>query len=1645
MPIIDRLLYAIGIDTSELEKDISRVESAFNKLAGTVGSIAATIGIAFGFRQIIDDIKQLTTTFDYETRKIWAVTNLTEQEFQQVQQAIIEVSKTANDSAVDIANAFRIVVQAGIDVNNAMQVVQLAMQLNDATAGNLTSTTQMLTSAMNAWNLSVQDAERFTEAFFLAVKNGNISAEELASAIGNVASLAAQAGVSFEELLAAVSSLTRQGMSAEMAVRGLAQIISQAISPSENAIEVAKRLGIEFNASALQAKGLVGFLQEIATAAQGNVEELSELFGSMQSLRAVLGLTGDGAKSISSILNEMKASTGAVTEAADKMGQSWQSQFQRLQNLLNALKLEFGKAMTPIVQVVADAIEKFTKWVETMSPAEKAILAISAALVALIPVVKTATFVFGIFQAMAGNWVGALAGLGAIIGSLTIAFGMLRQNVEDTNTSFNETTETFEKIEKVSIDNLVSKTNAIAQNIENSRKHAEELAEASKKLVQLVADYNYAQETGIGNLKESQKAIEELLSQYPQLSGAVTLVNDKYVFQKEKLQEIMNLEIKRIEIALEQAQLELQALKAQESIIRQQEVMYRELLNDAKQRIEATQKLIEKYKNISDTTQDPTKKAVAENMLDTFIKAHETAKQQAVECSQKLANVLDIQARMVSLEQQLTQLRQTRQTLEETKSISPEQTVPVYEQKLRQIDTLIAQQEERLKEYVEKSGEAYETDLELLRMYIAQKVNLLQQSANYLVEQGESAKKVLPLLEQIQQLQKKYEQYKPKKEEKIIDLAEIEKNIKALREIQIDKNKEVAEQIYRSVRSQVINALARAYIEGNQELVATLEQYFATLEEIGKLFEKPAKTRIEELREQYDEAVKLTERARKALQEQNVELAATIYKDLSNKLAQAAREAYVQGADELYTQFTELQKRVEEEIGNVIQNTKTREQFKTQYQELQTLYSRLADALATGNMDLAEKLYSDLMSTLSQEALRAFRAGENEIFTEFEQFYRKVKEEFEKLFKESISVEEVENKIEQIKQALYEGQEDIAETLRSEVVRKASQAAFEAFLAGDEETLKAFEGILDRVQKIFERHARFTQTAAQGEELFARKAQDSSRAIATTADELDNLQKRYRDYDVYAQIFLKRQEAIGKDLKEKLTIYQEIADLYKKIGARPEEYEDVTRMIERLQKALQQPVETPQLDRYTEVMRELSVESAKLAQERRYAGYNEMLQIQQLRVIAQDVNRPYKERVEALKQILELQKAINESEELQAETVKQIEELTKAIKEEERLRTEELQKQKELLNRQASFLNGILSSIASAVSKFGEIGEIVATILRSISFEVKEIYENGELIGYTLVNPFENIQQLTAEIGENLARWGIEQIAETLSGVVDDLKELTREYSKNENKTYTSFSEMLKNYREFEENLMKKQMLEAAQLGTRIGSSAVGALIGFFLGGPLGALIGAGIGGAIGNGIASTLDEQIKQLDEKLQVTWQKIKEALGTDIDSVANALQQAFSAETYEEFVSNFSKSLEEMTKEALIKAFLASEYMQPLLSRLSDTISAAVLDGILTAEEIAKIQQAGQDVLNAAKPFFNVLKQLFSTTEQTGTEWKPATSLNTVTEETANRLVALLTTLTTYAAQMKATIVDGTNAVKVVVLNANETSTLRGLGVV
>src|SRR5690606_6206934 len=138
---------------------------------------------------------------------------------------------------------------------------------------------------------SADEANEVADIMFATVDRGKISFEELASNIATVAPLAAASGISFREIGGAISTLTKQGVPASVA---LTQIRSSIIAANEI-------LGDGAFATLTYQEGL----QKVADMAGGSQNKLKEYAGRIEAVNAILSLTGANAEGASEDLDAM--------------------------------------------------------------------------------------------------------------------------------------------------------------------------------------------------------------------------------------------------------------------------------------------------------------------------------------------------------------------------------------------------------------------------------------------------------------------------------------------------------------------------------------------------------------------------------------------------------------------------------------------------------------------------------------------------------------------------------------------------------------------------------------------------------------------------------------------------------------------------------------------------------------------------------------------------------------------------------------------------------------------------------------------------------------------------------------------------------------------------------------------------------------------------------------------------------------------------------------------------------------------------------------------------------------------------------------------------------------------------------------------
>ena len=220
------------------------------------------------------------------------------------------------------------------------------------------------TSVMNAFGLTTDSVSKIVDGFVQTQNDGKIVVGQYASQIGRVAPIAAAAGVGIDELNAAISTVTAQGVPVESTFSGINQIIASIVKPTSEAAKAAKRLGLDFSSAAIKTKGFGGFLEDVIQKTGGSEVEITKLFGSVDALKALMPLINDDLVTFNKNLDNQKNATGAAGNAADIMGQTVSSQINQIVNnittLVRGLDQVLGPAISGLLGMINDVLSAAT-------------------------------------------------------------------------------------------------------------------------------------------------------------------------------------------------------------------------------------------------------------------------------------------------------------------------------------------------------------------------------------------------------------------------------------------------------------------------------------------------------------------------------------------------------------------------------------------------------------------------------------------------------------------------------------------------------------------------------------------------------------------------------------------------------------------------------------------------------------------------------------------------------------------------------------------------------------------------------------------------------------------------------------------------------------------------------------------------------------------------------------------------------------------------------------------------------------------------------------------------------------------------------------------------------------------------------------
>jgi TP901 family phage tail tape measure protein len=371
------------------------ISSATGEIGGAFLKLSAPM-IAFSVAS-----GKMAMDFEEAMAKVSLMVDENEVDMKQLETSVKTLSNTYGISTKEIANALYETMSAGISAADSIEFLEVAIKNSRGGITETTTSVNTLTNVMNAYNIETDRAIEISDKLLMLQKFGKTTVGEFGNELGRLAPLGAQVNMSVEEMFGSIATLTKNSIQSSQAITGMRSIISSVISPTSEATKEAERLGLQFNASALQGKGFEKFLDDVMRKTRGNTDSLTKLFGNVNALNAIMLLTSEkGSKDFKEALEAIYNAIGMTDESMEKLDTRSQRLSETIQSFKNGLT-DAGNAILPILDTILKVLTPLFTLLSNMNPVLIQMIAI-----------------LGLFLATTGSILKTISGLTGMWGNL---------------------------------------------------------------------------------------------------------------------------------------------------------------------------------------------------------------------------------------------------------------------------------------------------------------------------------------------------------------------------------------------------------------------------------------------------------------------------------------------------------------------------------------------------------------------------------------------------------------------------------------------------------------------------------------------------------------------------------------------------------------------------------------------------------------------------------------------------------------------------------------------------------------------------------------------------------------------------------------------------------------------------------------------------------------------------------------------------------------------------------------------------------------------------------------------------------------------------------------------------------------------------
>lgn len=421
--VLGSQMQAAGAHIKEVGNNISglgeKVTGVGDKVSALGGKMTATITmpVVAGGTAAVKEAKDYSSAL----AKLSTIADTTQTPLSDLDDSIMKLSDDTGISAAALAEASYDAISAGQSTEDAVGFVGKANVLARSGFTSMSTATDTLTTAMNAYGLSADQVSSVSDKLITTQNLGKTTVDELGASIGKVIPTAAMYGVNLDQLSAAYVTTTKNGIGTAEAttyINGMLNELGKSGSTTSNILK--EKTGKSFSELMNEGYNLSDVLQIIQNEADSSGMSLADMFGSQEAAKAAATIT-QHTTDFTSAVKELGNSAGTAQQAFDTLEASDPSiQFEKTKTAIQNCAISIGQILMPIVQQIAGKIQELVQKFRDLDPETQQqivmIAAIAAAIGPLIVVIGTLISSVGKVITFGGQIV-------SLVGSITTWMG----------------------------------------------------------------------------------------------------------------------------------------------------------------------------------------------------------------------------------------------------------------------------------------------------------------------------------------------------------------------------------------------------------------------------------------------------------------------------------------------------------------------------------------------------------------------------------------------------------------------------------------------------------------------------------------------------------------------------------------------------------------------------------------------------------------------------------------------------------------------------------------------------------------------------------------------------------------------------------------------------------------------------------------------------------------------------------------------------------------------------------------------------------------------------------------------------------------------------------------------------------------------